>query len=166
MKELLEYRKSLIERLQSVTDEFCSACLTVKDAFVPLAEGEWNVHQIAVHVRDVDKLVYGLRARRTADEQNPEFQSFDGESYMAEHYSATEPLQQVLDELRGNVGTLANMLRELPGEAWSRESRHATLGHGFTLQTWVERDLAHIKEHMEAVKNMINPKLNLDADKR
>lgn len=151
MKELLEYRISLVNRLVSVTDEFCSTCLAAQDAFAPLAEGEWNVHQTAVHVRAVDKLVYGLRARRTASEENPEFQKFDGELYMAEHYSANEPLSQVLDELRGDISALANLLRELPAEAWSRESRHATLGSGFTLQAWVERDLAHIEEHREAI---------------
>ena len=151
MKELLAYRRSLIERLITVTNEFCSTCLASNDAFVPLAEGDWNVHQVAVHVRDVDKLVYGLRARRTAAEENPKFQNFDGEWYMIEHYSAKEPLPQILDELRGNVEGLANLLRELPAEAWSRESRHATLGDGFTLQTWVERDLAHIEGHMETV---------------
>jgi hypothetical protein len=37
-------------------------------------------------------------------------------------------------------------------EAWSRTSRHTTFGSGFTLQTWVERDLAHIQEHLKAVK--------------
>lgn len=153
MKELLEYRASLIDRLVSVTDEFCAACLAVQDVFAPLAEGEWNVHQVAVHVRDVDKLVYGSRARRTASEDNPEFQSFDGEFYMAEHYSAHEPLVQVLDELRGNVDALAKILRGLPTDAWSRESRHATLGSGFTLQSWVERNLAHIEEHMQVIKS-------------
>jgi hypothetical protein len=153
MKELLAYRQSLIERLVSATHEFCSACLAVNDAFLPLAEGEWNVHQVAVHVRDVDKLVYGLRARRTAAEENPEFQNFDGELYMAEHYSADEPLPRILDELRDNVEGLAGMLRELPAEAWSRESRHTKLGQGFTLQAWVERGLAHIDDHMQTVKS-------------
>ena len=152
MKEILAYRRSLIERLISATDEFCSACLAVNDAFAPLAKGEWNVHQVAVHVRDVDKLVYGSRARRTAAEENPEFQNFDGELYMAEHYSADEPLARILDELQDNVQGLAGMLRELPAEAWSRVSRHAKLGHGFTLQAWVERDLAHVEDHMQSVK--------------
>ena len=151
MKELMEYRASLIDRLIHVVNEFCAACLMVKDVFAPLGEEQWNVHQVAAHVRDVDRLVYGLRARRTAVEDDPEFPPFDGEAYMAEHYSASEPLYEILDELRGNVDSLANRLRELPVEAWSRTSRHATLGHGFTLQTWVERDLAHVEEHMEAV---------------
>lgn len=152
MKELLEYRRGLIDRLERAADEFAAACLNVKDAFAPLPQSEWNAHQVAVHVRDVDKLVYGSRARRTATEDDPEFQSFDGEAYMAEHYSANEPLNKILEELRENVFELARILRELPAEAWSRQSRHATLGHGFTLQTWVERELAHIEEHMEAVK--------------
>ncbi len=157
MKEILEYRTNLIDRLVSATDEFCSACLAVEQPFLPLAEGEWNVHQIAVHVRDVDKLVYGLRARRTFKEDNPEFQTFDGESYMDEHYSATEPLDEILEELRGNVRALENILRELPADAWSRESSHVTLGTGFTLQTWVERDLAHIEEHMKVVNGKPSP---------
>lgn len=152
MKELMEYRTSLIDQLVHVVDEFCAACLMVKDVFAPLAEDQWNVHQVAAHVRDVDKLVYGSRARRTAVEDDPEFPTFDGEAYMAEHYSMSEPLYEILDELRGNVAALANLLRELPTEAWARTSRHATLGHGFTLQAWVERDLAHVEEHMEAVK--------------
>lgn len=151
MKELMQYRESLIDRFVHVVDEFCASCLMVKDVFTPLGEEQWNVHQIAAHVRDVHKLVYGSRARRTAVEDDPEFPPFNGEAYMDEQYSSSEPLYEILEELRGNVADLANMLRELPVEAWSRTSRHATLGHGFTLQSWVERDLAHVEEHMEVV---------------
>lgn len=152
MKELLEYRKSLLKKLVHVANEFRASCLMVKDVFAPLGENEWNVHQVAAHVRDVDTLVYGARARRTAVEDDPQFENFDGQAYMAEHYSASEPLYEILDELQVNVQELAKQLQELPAQAWSRTSRHATLGHGFTLQAWVERDLAHIEEHMEAVK--------------
>jgi len=31
-------------------------------------------------------------------------------------------------------------------------SRHTTLGSGLTLQSWVEKDLAHIEEHLETVR--------------
>jgi hypothetical protein len=109
-----------------------------------------GTHQIAVHTRDVNELVYGMRARRTAEEENPEFQNFDGDAYMAEHYNPGEPLKELLDGFVANVEALAGMLRELPVEAWSRTSRHTTFGSGFTLQTWVERDLAHIQEHLKA----------------
>jgi hypothetical protein len=152
MKELNEYRTLLIERLISATRKFRDACLAAPDPFVPLDEEGWNIHQIAAHTRDVNNLVYGLRARRTAREDNPEFQNFDGDAYMAEHYNAAEPLNELLDGFVASVEALAGMLRELPAETWSHVSRHTTLGSGFTLQAWVERDLAHIEEHLKAVR--------------
>jgi len=151
VKELQEYRTSLLDRLVQVAQEFRRACLAAQDAFIPI-DGGWNIHQIAVHTRDVDQLVYGSRARRTATEDNPEFQNFDGDAYMAEHYSANEPLNKILDQLVINVESLVQMLRGLPDEAWSRESSHVRLGHGFTLQAWVERGLAHLEEHLGTIK--------------
>lgn len=152
MKELLEYRTSLVDRLVAAAHDFRKACLDVKDPFVPIDAEGWNIHQIAAHTRDVATQAYGLRTRRTAVENNPEFQNFDGEAYMAGHYSTDEPLNEILDELVGSVESLAKMLRELPSDAWARPSRHATLGQGFTLQSWVEKGLGHIQEHLETVR--------------
>jgi DinB family protein len=152
MKELKDYRKNLIEKLVNTARDFRTASLSVKDPYQPLEDGGWNVHQTAVHTCDVDRLVYSLRARRTIEEDNPEFQNFDGDTYMAEHYNANEPLGELLNGFVENVESLAELLRSLPDAAWSRKSRHATLGSGFTLQTWVERSLAHMEEHLEFVK--------------
>ena len=71
---------------------------------------------------------------------------------MAEHYDTNEPLDEMLDEFVKNVEALNDYLTTLPPEAWSRESRHVTFGGGFTLQTWIERNLAHIEEHLAVVK--------------
>ncbi len=151
MKELMEYRAQLLERLVEAAKEFRAVCLAVKDPSVPLADG-WSVHQIATHVRDTDKLVYGLRARRTAAEDNPEFPNFDGEAHMAKNYDASESLAEVLNDFVDSTEAFVTFLQTLPADAWSRLSRHATLGGGLTLQTWVERALAHIEEHLETVK--------------
>ena len=152
MKELNEYRVLLMNKLVATAREFQAVCLAVKDPYAPLNEGGWNLHQVAAHTRDVDKLVYGMRAQRTAVEDNPEFENFDGDQYTRDHYSAEESLQTMMAGFVENVEALANTLRVLPIAAWSRVSRHAKLGNGFTLQTWVERDLAHIEEHLETVK--------------
>ncbi|SRR5581483_6373540 len=152
MIELFEYRRQLIDRFEKAANEFRAACLAVKNPFAPLEADGWNVHQIAVHTRDVDKLVYGLRVRRTLEEANPMFPNFDGDAYMAAHYNPKEPLRDVLDGLVSSVETLAKILRGLPEEAWSRESQHATQGGGLTLQIWVERGLAHLQEHLSAVQ--------------
>lgn len=156
MKELTEYRAKLTEKLEEVTQSFREECLKVMDPRAPLDATGWNVHQIAVHTRDVDELVYGLRVRRTAIEENPEFPNFDGESYMASNYNSSEQLHEILDSLVENVRSLVELLRGLPVEAWSRVSHHTTLGGDLTLQTWVEKDLAHIEEHLETIRGHNN----------
>jgi len=152
MKELNEYRMSMLQRLEEAAKAFRTEALAVKDPFAPLDKDGWNVHQIAVHTRDVDKFVYGLRVRRTAVEDNPEFLNFDGEAYMATHYDSKESLSELLNGFVENVEALIELLRALPIEGWSRVSSHSTLGGGLTLQNWVEKDLAHIEEHLETVK--------------
>lgn len=156
MKGLLEYRVKLMDRLQAAASEFRTACLAARDLYAELEPGGWSVHQVAAHTRDVDKLVYGARARRTLAEDNPVFPNFDGDAYMAAHYDRAEPLPQLLDGFLDSVQSLGKQLREMPPDGWSRLSSHETLGGGITLQTWVERDLAHIEEHLETVKKALN----------
>lgn len=152
MKELREYRLNLIDRLEKTAGEFREACLATDDPSAPIDENRWSVHQIAAHTRDVDQLVYGRRVRRTATEENPEFPTFDGNAYMTENYDPGESLEQLLDGFVESVRGLTEFLRALPEPAWSRLSRHTTLGGELTLQSWVEKDLAHIREHLESVK--------------
>lgn len=152
MDELFEYRRQLLSRLVAATDEFSKACISVREPGIPLETGGWNIHQLAVHVRDVAANVYGLRAHRTVEENNPVFLNFDGEAWMVEHYNAAEPLAQVLEGFTRSIMETTEWLESLPQEAWSRLSRHEVYGGEFTMQTWIERSLAHIEEHLETVK--------------
>lgn len=151
MKELMEYRQKLITRLDEATSEFCEACKAVSDPHKKTI-GEWSIHQIAAHTRDIDQVVYGRRFRRTLNEENPLFQNFDAETWMAENYKAEEPLHSILDGFRASMNEMSQLLRAMPQVSWSRLSRHETLGNELTLQLWVERDLAHIEDHLKALK--------------
>jgi hypothetical protein len=155
MKEVTEYRQKLLHRLSQAAAEFRAACEAVKDPYLAIEEGGWNTHQLAAHTRDVDKHVYGMRARRTVNEDNPEFPSFDADAWMSLNYDRGEPLAGILDEFAASVKELAGFLQGLPPEAWSRESRHETLGGGLSMQTWVERGLVHIEEHLASVKQQM-----------
>lgn len=149
MKELIEYRRKLIDRLAEAAQQFRSACETGTPEMH--VEGDWTLHQIAAHVRDVDRSVYGARVRRTLQEQNPLFQSFDADGWMAKNHDKDEPLENILNEFKADMDDLCRMLTEMPQEAWSRLSRHATMGEELTLQLWVERSLAHIEEHLQPI---------------
>jgi hypothetical protein len=154
MNELAEYRMKLVTELEAAAKEFQKAALAVKDPYRPIEEGGWNVHQIAVHTRDVDRLVYGYRARRTLEEDNPEFPNFDGEAYMIKNYDPKESLKALLSGFVGNVEELVELLRGVPQGSWSRLSRHETQGSGLTLQLWIERGLEHLEEHLAAVQKV------------
>ena len=91
MKELLEYRVNLIDKLEKVSQEFRLACESINNPLKKV-EGEWTLHQIASHTRDVEKLVYGTRILQTLHEENPEFKSFDADEWMAAHYKKDEPI--------------------------------------------------------------------------
>ena len=152
MNQLLEYRLKLVGQLKFAVEEFRQACMRVDEPFKALGEGSWNAHQVAAHTRDVEEMVYGLRIRRTVEEDQPVFQDFDGDAWMAENYNPDEPLASILDEVSASVRRTVSLLGELPPEGWSRESGHEIYGDGFTLQTWVERGLAHIREHADTVR--------------
>ena len=132
MKELLEYREKLIARVAEAAREFSAACEAFGGPFAKV-EGEWTVHQIASHTRDVDKMVYGERIRRTLNEENPEFKNFDADAWMAANYNKAEPLVNILAEFAASVDGLRKALEAMPREAWSRASRHETMGGGLTL---------------------------------
>lgn len=151
MKELFEYREALVNRLREATREFCDSCKQVNDPFA-FMDGDWNLHQVASHVRDIDRLVYGARIRETLENEKPAFKSFDPDAWMEKRYKKEERFEAMLDDLLKNIEAVCDMLGNLPPEAWSRESRHETLGEHLTLQLWVERSLAHIEEHLQVLK--------------
>ncbi|MDP1545994.1 MAG: DinB family protein [Anaerolineales bacterium] len=151
MKELFEYREKLIARLGEAAGEFCEACKSFKNPFEKVA-GDWTVHQIAAHTRDVERFVYGERIRRTLQEENPEFTGFDADSWMAKHYKKDEPLEKILGDFSAGMQEVCEMLGDMPQAGWSRLSRHESLGGELTLQLWAERSLAHIEEHLNTLK--------------
>lgn len=153
MKELLEYRVKLVDRLEEAAQEFYDVCNAINDPFMKV-EDEWTVHQIVWHTRDVEKLIYGARIRRTLDEENPEFKSFDADAWMTKNYNTEESLADISNAFLLNIKDLCKLLSGLPREAWSRVSRHETIGGELTLQLWAERSLAHIEEHLKTLKKI------------
>jgi hypothetical protein len=151
MKELMEYREKLIARLSEATKEFCEACKVLGE-FATIADGQ-TVHRIAFLVRDINQHLFGVRIRKTLEEENPLFKDFDPDQWMRTHYREEEPLSEILEALSANVQNTCKFLNGMPQAGWSRLSRHELLGNELTLQLWVERDLAFIEEQLKTLKN-------------
>lgn len=149
--ELYEYRNRMLKRIRTATDEFCAACRAAVDPTQVIGDTTWNVHQLAVHVRDMDAQIYTARLQRTANEERPLFPNFDADEWHKVNYQADEPLEKVLSEFQASVRSTVDWLDGLPPAAWSRLSRHDVMGE-FTLQAWAERGLAHIEEHLAVLQ--------------
>ena len=147
---LAEYRTRLLGQLLKSTEAFCAACRAAKDPKQLPDKGQWNIHQLAQHVRDVNAQSYVPRIRRTLAEDYPAFAKFDADAWAAGHYDADEPLEKILGELEKNVRAVVDELKAQPASAWSRLGRHDIQGDR-TLQIWVERSLEHVQEHLETV---------------
>lgn len=157
MEELLEYRLRMIKQIGKAADKIDPALQRNPDQSQPLESGGWNLHQVITHMRDVNKQVYLPRLKRIIAEDNPMFENFDGDAWMAEHYQAEESLQEVVSEFKEQCRTTTDWLIDLPKEAWNRPGTHPTLGK-HSLQWWVERTLAHISEHLAQLEAKEDPK--------
>lgn len=155
MKELLEYREKLLARLREATNELYERCRSFADPFM-IVDGDWSIHQIAFHLRSIDREVYGMRIRRTLNEDNPMFKNFDPEQWMAANYNRDEPMDKILNEFLASINQACDLLGSMPNEGWSRLSQHEALGKELTLQLWAERGLAHMEEHLATLKNAQN----------
>lgn len=147
MEELLEYRQRLIKKIATAPLRIETALIQIKDASRPLENGGWNLHQVVAHMRDVNQHVYLPRLHRIMDEENPLFENFDGEAWMAKNYQPQESIQKVATEFKEQCQSSADWLNGLPLEAWNRAGQHPYFGK-HSLQWWVERTLAHINEHL------------------
>jgi hypothetical protein len=147
MEELLEYRQRMINKIDSAPELVDAAILRIKDPTQPLEADGWNIHQVVAHMRDVNQHVYLLRLHRIIDEENPMFEDFNGDAWMAEHYQPHEPIQKLASEFKEQCSTSVDWLKNLPHEDWNRPGRHPSFGK-HSLQWWVERTLAHISEHL------------------
>ena len=151
MEELLEYRQHMLTRLEQAPRVLESASREIQDPFKPLEPGGWNLHQVLVHLRDVNKQVYLPRLQRIMNESDPMFTNFDGEAWMREHYNPQESLPGLLVEFSSQCSQSAAWLGKLTGESWNRPGSHPSFGT-HALQWWVERTLAHINEHLIQIK--------------
>lgn len=156
MDELLEYRRQLLAHWQQVVDDLRQTLQAIPPArrHQPLEDGGWTPHQIMAHLRDVEAHALLPRLERILAEETPYLPNFNEQDWMQRHYQPQEPLEAILNAYADLRARQLALLRNAPGEAWSRTGRHPWWGKR-TLQWWVERSLAHAREHLEQLQQAV-----------
>jgi hypothetical protein len=108
-------------------------------------EGEWSVHECLTHLRDAEGLIFLHRIRRTIEEERPALPLFDEETYHHEHWSAAEPLQDILAGFLDARKEIVRLLEAAPD--WSRKGVHETRGP-ISLAWQADYALGHTWEHL------------------
>jgi hypothetical protein len=111
----------------------------------PLADGEWNVHQVLGHLVDVD-IVYGFRWRLILTADEPTYPGYDERGWAV----LPKPKQR---SLLATFGALRNanaiLIESIPHESWRRRGVHGEQGPEdveLMIRKIAGHDLAHLDQ--------------------
>lgn len=150
---LLFYRAKLLRGLEAQPAELGAliAALPEPEWHTPcLADGA-TPHQIAVHLRDIDRLAFLPRFRRILAEAHPRLESFPSHRWSLDDYHANETLANLLADFERNRAETMTVLRGMSDDDWSRTGFHPPSGPR-TLQWWAERMYTHTRNHLDEIR--------------
>ncbi len=123
-------RQALIDGLEQSGKEFtqCLAQFSEAELHAVPAPNAWTIHQVAAHMRDVERYAFLVRAERIRKEEHPTVPNFDQEAWDREHYSVREPVKTISAEFRTARRKLVRQLRQATDADWDNWAVHSTLG--------------------------------------
>lgn len=157
MKQLLEYRAELLARLARQPAELAEAVNVVPEAerTVRRVSGDYTLHQLLAHVRDLEALAFLPRLRRILTEDHPRLEAFPSHHWSLESYQPDEPMADVLAHFTRAREEALSILRPLPAEGWGRTGFHPPSGPR-TAQWWAEWIYTHAREHLDEIRRAVN----------
>ena len=153
MKQLLEYRALLLYRLARQSGELAQALITVPTAeqHHRRVEAGYTLHQIIVHIRDLEVLAFVPRLRRIVMEDQPVLDAFPSHHWSEADYQTDESTDKILSDFAQAREAALTHLRPLPPEEWNRTGFHPPSGPR-TVQWWTERMYVHAQEHLDEMR--------------
>jgi hypothetical protein len=110
----------------------------------------WSIKEIAIHLCDAD-LVAAYRMKKVIAEDNPLLMAFDQDAWTSRlGYSGLDHAFYL--QLFGTIRSgMAEVLNNLPEEAWARTGIHNVAGK-ITLQDIVESYIGHVNDHVQQIE--------------
>jgi DinB superfamily len=147
--QLFDYRTRLLARLESQPAEAAAmlAAFPEPEWYRPRGPDGRSLHQLAVHVRDVESMAFLPRLRRILNEERPELESFPSHDWTDDDYQPGEPMTHILAGWSQARAEVLDLLPTPAAAAWGRTGFHPPSGQR-TLQWWAERIYDHARQHL------------------
>lgn len=147
-------RIQLIDRLEDSAAQVSEAVKQLSAAQIQNVsrQGEWSLHQALAHLRDTEAHVFAYRAARILKEDTPQVASFNQDDWMAQHYSAREPIEKIIAEFRAARRKLVKHLCATTDKDWTRCAIHPEYGN-ISLEYLALHAYAHTLEHLQQLLN-------------
>jgi hypothetical protein len=156
MDELHDYINELVNRFQNQPEEWLAQADAIdSDQLRQVPPGQlWSPHQVITHVMAADEFALLPRLTRILVEDQPELPNWDEETWMAENYDPSQPLDPALKTWRKNRQDLAEQLAALDMTGWNRTGLHPFHGER-TLLWWLEYSVGHVRNHEEQLATIL-----------
>jgi hypothetical protein len=153
-EDVMAFNRKLIDRFAAGADVPARAIkgLTRKELHTlpPGAPGLWTIHQIMVHLMD-SHVVMGTRVKRIVAEDKPLITAYDESKWTANLHYETVDTAQACEMFRLNQRMIADLLKQLPDQAFNREGVHTERGL-IKLGPMVQGYIEHLDHHMKFVR--------------
>jgi hypothetical protein len=117
------------------------------------APGKWTIRQILCHLADTE-LVAGDRIRRLLAEDNPTLISFDQDAWAANLDYHRRDTTTAVETFRLMRAGHAELLRDLPADAWNRSGSHTERGRVTLLDT-MHTHARHVESHASQIESIL-----------
>lgn len=145
-------RQALIERYSRGPALLAAALAKVPRAALqwkPAAD-EWSVHEIVCHCAD-SETISGTRIRFLVGTDRPTLSGYDQDDWARRFDYHGLSLDLALRQVEQVRAWTADMIRRLPGSAWSREGTHTESGH-YTAEEWLKIYAEHLEVHARQIE--------------
>jgi len=146
--------RAIVERLKSHPEEMrrLTNGLTDNQRKQRPAEGRWSLHELAMHLCDVQD-VFIERVARMLTEDKPDISPYKPSVAQEEGSHLKENFDQRLKEFVLQRTTLVALLETFTDEQWQLEARHPEI-KSYTIAKAMEGFMRHEEHHLNQMFNI------------
>lgn len=142
--------EQVLQDLEEAPDRFAAEVdeLTESELVRRPAEGEWNLKELAGHMRDVERAAFLERLTLILQQDDPAVPLFDEQEAARTSNAGTRPIGDTLAEWKSYREQTVAMLRGLTPEEQNKAATHPELAR-ITPASLVEHFARHDRLHFE-----------------